>query len=131
MENLLETIKRLEAELHHAGQLCPADRLKQLLHPDFYEVGRSGRLYDRKTVVDYLTKVDRVPDTVQMDHALTSLSSQSVLLTYRSAQRQSNALIGSTLRSSVWRLSDKGWQLFYHQGTPQAEGDKKREQPSV
>jgi len=43
MRDLLELLRGLEVELHHPGTRCSRARLDELLHPDFDEVGRSGR----------------------------------------------------------------------------------------
>jgi hypothetical protein len=52
--SLLDELQALEVELHHPGVHCSRERLEQLLHPQFHEVGRSGRIYDRETIVSYL-----------------------------------------------------------------------------
>jgi hypothetical protein len=116
--NLLITLRDLEAELHHPGVRCSRARLEALLHPEFFEVGRSGRPYDRDTVVRHLAQTPP-PDVVAWDHAVQPLAPDVALLTYRSAHRQPDASLAlPARRCSVWRLSDAGWQLFYHQGTP-------------
>ena len=109
--SLLDTLRALEVELHHPGVRCSADRLAQLLHPDFHEVGRSGRQYDHEP-----PKV--VPDEVR----IAPLAPDAALLTYRSAHRQEDgALVHHTLRSSLWLKTAQGWQMRYHQGTPAAQ----------
>ena len=49
MNKLQRDLQALEAELHHPGVRCSRERLEQSLHPDFHEVGRSGRQYSRET----------------------------------------------------------------------------------
>jgi hypothetical protein len=91
VDNLLSTLHALEVELHHPGVACDVARLEQLLHPDFHEVGRSGR----------------------------PLGAGVALLTYRSAHRRlDGSLEQHTYRSSVWVEGEGRWQLLYHQGTP-------------
>ena len=119
--SLLQTLQHLEAELHHPGVRCSTERLEQLLHPDFHEVGRSGRPYDRETVIRYLATRTVIPEVEADNYSVEPLADDCALLTYRSAQRAAD---GSThdraLRSSVWRRTAVGWQLCYHQGTPAA-----------
>ena len=43
MDDLLTHLQTLEVELHHPGVRTSRARLEALLHPDFHEVGRSGR----------------------------------------------------------------------------------------
>lgn len=119
---LLATIQALEVELHHPGVRCDAQRLAQLLHIDFHEVGRSGRQYDRTTVMRFLGEQVASPPVLSDHFALQLLGPQIVLLTYRSALVRSDAMLENhTLRSSVWVQQDGLWQLIYHQGTPAAE----------
>jgi hypothetical protein len=121
MSTLLSKIKALEVELHHPGVRSTATRLEQLLHKDFHEVGRSGRAYDRETIVRFLAEQKAPPSVVSDDFSISELASNVMLLTYRSAhQRPDGTLENHTLRSSVWVLVGESWQLRYHQGTPAA-----------
>lgn len=121
MPSLAAEIQRLESELHHPGVPCSRGRLEQLLHPAFHEVGRSGRPYDRETVIRYLAAQTAPPDVEALEHRLHPLAPDCVLLTFRSRQRAADGgFVNEALRSSVWRQGADGWQLFYHQGTPSA-----------
>ena len=122
MHSLLNELQALEVELHHPGVRCSRTRLEQLLHPDFHEVGRSGKPYDRETVVEYLASLESPPVVASDCFALLELAPHVALLTYRSAQVEpGKGLVNHTLRSSVWVQSTLGWQLRYHQGTPAAQ----------
>ncbi|MNN84440.1 hypothetical protein D3C81_2016020 [compost metagenome] len=46
---------------------------------------------------------------------LHPLSETAVLATYRILNEETG---GATLRSSIWKLKDGRWQMFFHQGTP-------------
>ena len=97
-------------------------RLKQLLHPEFHEVGRSGRSYNREAILNFLTAQESQPEVASERFSASELGSEVVLLTYRSAHiEQSKTLVNHTLRSSVWLKKNVGWQLRYHQGTAAAE----------
>lgn len=50
-ESLVQTLSGLEAELHQPMVRRNGARIRMLLHPDFEEVGRSGRLYTREAIV--------------------------------------------------------------------------------
>lgn len=123
-EHFLQLLQALELELHHPGVPCSRERLEQLLHLDFHEVGRSGRPYDRDTVLRYLASVSEVSTVVSEHFALTKLAPGCALLTYRSCLPGSAGDPASSLhthRASLWRRGEAGWQLVYHQGTPAAE----------
>jgi hypothetical protein len=127
---LLDELRSLEVELHHPGVRCSAERLEQLLHPDFHEVGRSGRRYDRPTIVRFLAAQQQPPAVRSDGFALQRLGDGHSLLTYRSAHVQADGSLAThTLRSSVWVRGDADlWQLLYHQGTPAAEPWQKDEE---
>ncbi|MDN3921372.1 nuclear transport factor 2 family protein [Roseateles violae] len=119
---LLQELQALEVELHHPGVRCSAERLEQLLHPDFHEVGRSGRRYERTTIVRFLAAQTAHPEVEPGEFAVALLGGSCALLTYRSAHRQADGSLGHhTHRASIWIRGSAGWQLRYHQGTPAAE----------
>lgn len=116
--SLLDTLRNLESELHHDGAPCPPERLQALLHPDFHEVGRSGRRYTRATVIAFLASNPTLPPVESSDHALYRLADGCALLTYRSVHRAADGSpMETALRSSIWLETADGWKLLYHQGT--------------
>lgn len=122
MASLLNELQALEVELHHPGVRCSRARLEELLHPEFHEVGRSGRAYDRETIVGYLAALEEHPVVASDSFAVVELGPEAALLTYRSAYLEQGKGLGNhTLRSSLWVKSALGWQLRYHQGTPAAQ----------
>lgn len=120
--SLLQKLQALEIELHHPGVRCSRQRLEHLLHPEFHEVGRSGRSYTRETIVKFLAAQESPPEVASEAFSIAELGPGAALLTYRSAHvEQNKALAHHTLRSSVWLKTEAGWQLRYHQGTAAAE----------
>ena len=87
-----------------------ADRaaLMRLLHPDFREVGVSGRTWDRDAMVEELVARPATAASPE-DVAALRIAPDVVLVTY--------ATPGS-LRSSLWRRGPAGWRVVFHQGTP-------------
>jgi hypothetical protein len=119
---LLQELQALEVELHHPGVRCSRERLEQLLHPEFHEVGRSGRAYNRETIVSFLASEESQPVIHSEEFSVALLAPDVALLTYRSAHVEQDAgLVNHTLRSSVWLKASQGWQLRYHQGTAAAQ----------
>jgi hypothetical protein len=121
MTALRDALQTLELELHHPGRPCSRERLEQLLHPDFHEVGRSGRAYDRATVIAWLGGPTPRPDVHSSGFAADLLAPGIALLTFRSTLRPGGGGAEEiTLRASLWVQTAAGWQLRYHQGTPAA-----------
>ena len=122
MTSLLQELQRLEVELHHPGVRCSRERLEQLLHPEFHEVGRSGRLYNRETIVNFLAAQESQPVVSPEAFSVSELAPGVALLTYRSTLLEENkGLAHHTLQPSVWLKTSAGWQLRYHQGTAATE----------
>ncbi|MCZ4066611.1 DUF4440 domain-containing protein [Microbacterium sp. H37-C3] len=114
-----------------AGRICDAERdlltsavrqdarrLRELIHPDFTEIGRSGRLWTRSDLlVELLEEATR--DTPHTDEwVIQRLDVDTVLVTYR--------LIAGTRisrHSSVWATSGDALALRFHQGTEQSAAD--------
>lgn len=122
MLELAAELQGLESELHHPGVRVTRERLEELLHPEFAEVGRSGRKYTRETVIAHLAAQQSQPEIVAKNYQVKLLGPGVALLNYESAHRNPDGTLGQkALRSSVWLRTDTGWQLVYHQGTPAPE----------
>ncbi|MEU3832233.1 nuclear transport factor 2 family protein [Streptomyces microflavus] len=92
-----------------------ADLLASLLHPGFREIGTSGRLWNRETIIKALTADDAPrpgPLTASRMQGV-ELCSDLVHLTF---DTESKGL--RSHRSSLWRLTGAGWRLYFHQATP-------------
>ena len=82
---------------------------------DYWEVGASGRVYDREFVIHTLASRGKVPgdeDWVVSDARCRRLSADTYAFTYQldQAGRLSRRL-------TLWRLDPDGWKILYHQGT--------------
>ena len=119
MTPLLQQIQALEVELRQPGVRSSRERLRELLHPEFCEVGRSGRHYTLQTVIDHLVSEKTRPKVISDGFRLVEFGLGTALLTYRSAETNSEngGLVNHALRSSFWVKTDEEWQLRYHQGT--------------
>lgn len=120
--DLVEHLRRLEAELLRPGVRRSRAALEALLAPDFVEVGRSGRVYDRVAIAAALAAEAADPSGRPVARieafAVRRLASDVALATYRSVGATPAGDV-VTLRASIWRRRDDGaWQMTYHQGTP-------------
>jgi ribonuclease HI len=107
-------VEALEREL--AGPEARADigRTGVLLHPDFVEIGSSGRVWTRDAMMMALEE-DPGHHTELEILGADRIGTGAILLTYRSYARS-----GTVLRSSLWVLDGTKWRLRFHQGTPEA-----------
>lgn len=92
---------------------------RQLLDPDFVEVGASGRRWTYDEMLAALPELDGAaesgPRYEPSDFTGVLLAPGLVHLTYETTWEGSRAR-----RSSLWRKhgADAGWQMYYHQATP-------------
>ena len=106
-------IKKLEESLLLAEVRNSKEKLELLLHDDFLEYGKSGRVYTKHLTIEALTKEKNESKIKLFDFELKELSEGAVLALYKT-----KSLNQITLRSSIWKKhSQYGWQLFFHQGT--------------
>jgi hypothetical protein len=118
-DELLNTLRRLEEQMHGKPTRQDPNRLDALLHPDFEEFGRSGAHYDRAEILEELGSEALVPRVRAGDYSLSLLGEDVALLTYESAHLDEGGRpFRRTLRSSLWVRTADGWQIRFHQGTP-------------
>jgi len=103
----------LEEELLRPETRADFGRMAMLLHPDFAEIGESGRMWTREEIINAL-RADPAANGGLDLLAVDRLGEDSILLTYRSRGRS-----GSSLRSSLWLREAGQWRLRFHQGTPE------------
>ncbi|HEX6148342.1 ribonuclease HI family protein [Nocardioides sp.] len=85
-----------------------------LLHPDWQEVGRSGRLWSREEI---LAEIGPLPTRVELEVVrVDRVAPDTVLLLWRGIAASGE----STLRSSWWVRERGSWRQRYHQGTAEA-----------
>ncbi|MFI2640092.1 DUF4440 domain-containing protein [Streptomyces sp. NPDC018610] len=91
-----------------------ADRVLELLDPEFTEIGASGRWWDRESILE-VTGDGSVSEGCPVEVSEMSgvvLAPGVVHLTYLSDHGGRRAR-----RSSLWRLTESGWRVYFHQGT--------------
>jgi hypothetical protein len=115
-------LRELEESLLKPETRRDAAALGKLLAPDFREVGACGRIYDRDDVLTALPSEQAAEGYVISDFGVTELDVHVAMVSYRlEVQSAGDATPGRTIRTSLWRLTEDGWQLFFHQGTPAAQ----------
>ncbi|NBM18071.1 DUF4440 domain-containing protein [Streptomyces sp. GC420] len=103
-------MRLLDPEVRASGDLVDA-----YLHPDFTEIGQSGRVWDRAAILAALP----AGATAEEERITASemrgvrLAHDVVHLTFVTEWNGSRAR-----RSSLWLRTGEGWKLWFHQGTP-------------
>jgi ribonuclease HI len=105
-----EIVLRQERALLTDAVRADVAELGALLHPDFLEIGRSGRVWSRDdTALSPAGDRSAIVEVMSLDR----LSADAMLLVFRATDAR-----GSTVRSSLWLRDGGRWRLRFHQGTP-------------
>ncbi|MFG3155202.1 DUF4440 domain-containing protein [Streptomyces sp. NPDC048219] len=93
------------------------ERVLDLLDPEFTEIGASGRRWDVESILSVTSGGSVSPRSpVEVSEMSGVVLAPGVVhLTY-AADNQGHRV----LRSSLWRLTETGWRMYFHQGTPSA-----------
>lgn len=110
---LKEYLYSLETTLLKEEVRKSSDLLNELLVDDFIEYSSTGAIYDKENVLNRLPSEDD-PGISLSNFELKYLSPTSALTTFKIFVRSKEKY---SLRSSVWKLNDKKWQMTFHQGT--------------
>ena len=106
----LATVVELEKKLLRPQTRRDWATLAALIHDDFYEIGASGCVYERESVIELLL-AERSAETQASGFEATRLGPGVVLLTYWTDT--------PAVRTSIWlKANDGTWQIVHHQGTP-------------
>ena len=106
-------VTALEQRLLEPAVRADLGEVARILHPDFEEIGSSGRTWSREETLLALSDEDHTPVDMKPLSA-SRLNEDTILLQYRTRSAGRTAL-----RSSLWLLSQGVWRLRFHQGTPE------------
>jgi hypothetical protein len=117
----VEVFRRLEQDLHRSEVRSSRAAVSALLTDDFMEFGSSGKVYNKAAIIDALVQ-EAPSDPAALpevyDFTVKPITAEAVLVLYRSVRRPDGVTPEKqTLRSSIWKLIDGRWQMFFHQGT--------------
>jgi hypothetical protein len=113
---VIEELKAREPIFHRTEFGTTRADFENMTHPDFWEIGASGRRYSRDHVLAELERRHRHPhedpwETIGFH--CRQLAPDLYLLTYTLIQNK----IRKTRRSTLWQRTEVGWQIIFHQGT--------------
>jgi hypothetical protein len=114
--DILEELKSREPIFHHPEFGTARADFESMMHPDFWEIGASGRRYSREYVLAELEKRHKHSHEDVWETSgfyCRKLASDIYLLTYTLIQNK----IRKTRRSTIWHRTEAGWKIVFHQGT--------------
>ena len=113
--DVLKELMRREPIFHRPEFGTTRDDFERMTDEKFWEVGASGRVYSREFVLDELERRYANPHADEWetkDFQCLEIAPDNYLLTYTLFQGER-----VTRRATIWRRTDSGWKIVYHQGT--------------
>jgi hypothetical protein len=112
MASVLDQVVALELRLLDPATRRRPSAVEALLHQDFREIGASGRLWDRESIVAALAEHPGAAARAS-EVSARFVADQVVLVTYVAERAGVRSL-----HSSLWVGGGDGWRVVFHQGTP-------------
>ena len=116
MDDVTEELRRREPLFHRPELGTTRADFERMTADAFWEIGASGRRYDREFVLNELEKRHTAPISEHLevhDFHCTELAPDTYLATYTLIQEGHRV----SRRATIWRRSEGGWEAVYHQGT--------------
>lgn len=111
-----QRLELLEEGLWRTDVRFDLKRMDEILAPDFFEFGRSGRIYRREDTLEIAEQPINAKLPL-MNFSARLLDSHVAQTTYVSAVTY-NGVEELANRSSIWSRTERSWRLRFHQGTP-------------
>jgi hypothetical protein len=115
-KKLLNTLIELEKSLHTTTIKSSKEKLNDLLHDEFEEIGTSGKIYNKSQIIEALT-TETHSKIQASDFELRMLSKDIAKLKYKTSSSLGNGIARTTLRTSIWKQEQDRWKMIFHQGT--------------
>lgn len=112
-EALSEEIIYLEKRLLDPKVRKSREELDKLLADEFIEYCTLGYVCNKQEVLDSLPDNEEV-EIMPRNFVVRSLADDVVLLNFETFNKSTGV---ASMRSSIWKLIDGTWQMFFHQGT--------------
>lgn len=119
IESLEKHIFELEKALLNSETRKSAEKINELLSEDFIEFTSSGNIYhyNKGDVFDEDNDSSEIKWEIK-DFTIEQLSNDCMLATYKVIKHsETRENMKYSLRSSIWKLSNGTWKMFFHQGT--------------
>lgn len=112
-------VKAAELELLDGNVRRDPNRVHELLHAEFVEIGRSGRRWTKVDTVASLAAEEEhpIPDTDEW--SFIEVAPSVILVTYRISSSE-----GASRHASLWDVAGDTPVIRYHQGTIIPPGDE-------
>lgn len=88
--------------------------LNNRIHDDFIEFGKSGKVFDKDSIVQYLNNLETDRDIEIYSFEIKIVKEGFLVANYISDEKEIDK---RALRTSIWINENENWKLYFHQGT--------------
>ncbi|WP_117232564.1 DUF4440 domain-containing protein [Vibrio maerlii] len=115
----MDILIELELALHKYEVRQNMEEVARLIHPNFREIGVSGKSYDFDSTIAMMKAEKPSPGYIHaQEFEVFELQPLVYLVLYKTVWvSYSKKVSNYSKRSSIWTLTDDLWQMTYHQGT--------------
>ncbi|MBY4109610.1 nuclear transport factor 2 family protein [Rhodococcus fascians] len=115
-------VLELKRQLQRAETRGDRSRLVALLADDFVEIGASGVVWTKQSILELLGGESAADGIIEVHDLSGRILDVGVVLVQWTSRRSGRR----ARRSSIWRRTSDGWELVHHQGTPVVDGPPDR-----
>ncbi len=121
----MDNLRSLEVSLHQNNNRTSIAKLTELLHPNFVEIGYSGKTYNFNSMLEHLPKLPLDFIVWSQDFEYYQYDKNVIQVSYLSANLEKDgSLLRHAKRTSIWVRESGIWKMRFHQGTPTAAFEK-------
>jgi len=128
IESLEKHIFELEKALLNPETRKSAEKISEILSEDFIEFTSSGHIYhyNKGDVFDEYSDSSEIKWEIK-EFTTKKLSNDYILATYKVIKHSElRENMKYSLRSSIWKLFNGTWKMFFHQGTLTSEFNEEK-----
>jgi len=108
-------LQKLEESLWREQTRFDPVYMEELMAPDFFEIGRSGRIHSREDCLSQKRVI--INAIVPLRNLRIRLLTEDVAQVIYDSKVESEGAIENGRRSSIWTKINRSWKLRFHQGT--------------
>ena len=115
LTEIRDKLAQLETIFHRREQGTSTAALEAMIDESFWEVGASGRRYDRHCVIE--TVLHRHAKPVENHWQARDFACQEIAFNHYLLAYTLHQAARVTRRTTLWRRTPAGWKILFHQGT--------------
>ncbi|RYZ74593.1 MAG: nuclear transport factor 2 family protein [Proteobacteria bacterium] len=116
LQSSFDDVIALEKRLLEPSIRSDLEELDRILDDSFVEFGTSGRRYGKSDILNLLAR-DNSSFIDAYDFEPIALAIDLIQLRFKTRRKLDGGETFASLRSSIWRKSQCGWRMIFHQGT--------------